>query len=149
MRSIDLRSVLLARHAQHVVVVHFPIALFLVGTLFDVAACRWERAELEHAAHLNLLAAAVSAPFVVATGIAAWRWQLGGQRLHGTLLYHLALGCLSGALICLVAGVRQRSRRKGVGTPLVLIVLELAAAALVTVTAHLGGIVSGVNLPSM
>ena len=33
----DWRSVLLARHAQHVVLIHFPIALFITGVLFDVA----------------------------------------------------------------------------------------------------------------
>ena len=34
----NLRSALLAKHAQHVVLIHFPIALFLTGVLFDVAA---------------------------------------------------------------------------------------------------------------
>lgn len=34
----NIRSVLLAKHAQHVVLIHFPIALFLTGVLFDVAA---------------------------------------------------------------------------------------------------------------
>ncbi len=34
----DLRSALLAKHAQHVVLIHFPIALFLTGVLFDLLA---------------------------------------------------------------------------------------------------------------
>ncbi len=34
----DLRSALLAKHAQHVVLIHFPIALFLTGVLFDLVA---------------------------------------------------------------------------------------------------------------
>lgn len=33
----DLRTVLLARHAQHVVLIHFPIALYLAGVLLDLA----------------------------------------------------------------------------------------------------------------
>ena len=31
----DLKSALLAKHAQHVVLIHFPIALFLAAVLFD------------------------------------------------------------------------------------------------------------------
>ena len=34
----DPKTVLLAKHAQHVVLIHFPIALYLSGTLFDLAA---------------------------------------------------------------------------------------------------------------
>jgi hypothetical protein len=31
----DLKTVLLAKHAQHVVLIHFPIALFTVAVAFD------------------------------------------------------------------------------------------------------------------
>ena len=31
MNPFDIKSVLLAKHAQHIVLIHFPIALFLVG----------------------------------------------------------------------------------------------------------------------
>jgi len=34
----DLKSALLANHAQHVVLVHFPIALFISSVLFDLLA---------------------------------------------------------------------------------------------------------------
>ena len=34
----DPKTVLLAKHAQHVVLVHFPIALFLTAVGFDLAA---------------------------------------------------------------------------------------------------------------
>jgi uncharacterized membrane protein YozB (DUF420 family) len=30
----DLKTILLAKHAQHVVLIHFPIALFTIGVLF-------------------------------------------------------------------------------------------------------------------
>ena len=42
MSPFDLKAALTARHAQHVVLVHFPIALFLAGVAFDLAA-RWTR----------------------------------------------------------------------------------------------------------
>ena len=31
----DIRTVLLASHAQHVVLIHFPIALFIMAVAFD------------------------------------------------------------------------------------------------------------------
>lgn len=34
----DLKSALLAKHAQHVVLVHFPIALFISSFVFDLLA---------------------------------------------------------------------------------------------------------------
>lgn len=34
----NIRSALFARHAQHVVLIHFPIALFITAVLFDLAA---------------------------------------------------------------------------------------------------------------
>src|SRR5215471_688667 len=95
----DLRTVILAKHAQHVVLVHFPIALFITGVAFDLLA-QWKRnASLAAAAYYNLLIAAVSTLPVVATGIIAWQWQLEGARLKGNLLAHLVFGAASSVLI--------------------------------------------------
>jgi uncharacterized membrane protein len=77
----DLKSALLAKHAQHVVLIHFPIALFLTSVMFDFVA-QWTRNRMMAAvAYYNLLIAAISCLPVVATGLLAWRWQLEGQRL--------------------------------------------------------------------
>jgi uncharacterized membrane protein len=56
----DLKSALLAKHAQHVVLIHFPVALFIAGAAFDWLAQWTKRRELADAAYYNLLAAAVS-----------------------------------------------------------------------------------------
>ena len=34
----DPKTALFAKHAQHVVLIHFPIALYLTGVAFDVVA---------------------------------------------------------------------------------------------------------------
>jgi uncharacterized membrane protein len=115
MNPFDPKAALLAKHAQHVVLVHFPIALFLTGVVFDVAA-RWtknaaRRANLAAAARLNTLAAAVVVVPTLATGIAAWQWQLAGQKVKGLLLLHLVLGFTSSLLICWVGWIHFRQRR--------------------------------------
>src|SRR5450755_607358 len=95
----DIKTVALARHAQHVVLIHFPIALFIAAVAFDYLA-QWRKNQaLAAAAYYNLLLAALSTVPVVATGLAAWQWALEGQRLKGILLMHLVLGCSSSALI--------------------------------------------------
>jgi len=144
----DLKAALLAKHAQHVVLIHFPIALLLVGVAFDAAARWWtERQALAAAAYYNLSVAAVSALPVVATGLLAWQFQLGGHRLRGTLLLHLVLGLASSATIWWVWWLHWHARRTGQAPPAYRWPLELLAVALVTMTGHLGGFLSGVNAP--
>ena len=146
MNPFDIRSALLAKHAQHVVLIHFPIALFLTGVAFDFASYWTKRATLAVAAYANLLAAAISVPLVVVTGLLAWQWQLEGQRLRGVLLLHLVLGCVSGVLICVVAWSHIRARRNpGASLLRYRFILEIATVLVVPLTGHLGGFLSGVN----
>ena len=144
----DIKAALLAKHAQHVVLIHFPIALFLAGVAFDFLA-HWKKQRLlAAAAYCNLLAAALTTVPVLITGILAWQWQLEGQRLKGVLLMHLVLGSLSSVLIWLVWLIHMRTQRKQGGVlPGYRLPIELLAAAMVAVTGHLGGFLSGVNGP--
>jgi uncharacterized membrane protein len=144
----DLKSALLARHAQHVVLVHFPIALFLTSVMFDFIA-QWTRNRTMAAvAYYNLIVAAISCLPVMATGLLAWRWQLEGKRLKGILLEHLILAAASTALIWLVLWLHFRARRKsGYDLPLYRLPIEIVAVGAVALTGHLGGFLSGVNGP--
>ena len=99
MNPFSIREALLARHAQHVVLIHFPIALFLAGVAFDFVAQVTKRNALAAAAYYTFVVAAISTPAVVATGLLAWHFQLEGQKLKGILLQHLVLGVASSAVI--------------------------------------------------
>jgi uncharacterized membrane protein len=144
----DLRTALLAKHAQHVVLIHFPIALFIAGVAFDVAAQWAKRRSLAEAAYYNLMVAAVSTLPVLATGILAWQFQLEGQKLKGVLLLHLVLACVSSVMIWLVWWVHFRARRRGEALPTYRVPIELLAVAIISLTGHLGGFLSGVNASS-
>jgi uncharacterized membrane protein len=146
----DLKTALLAKHAQHVVLIHFPIALFIVGVAFDLMAQWTKRRGLADAAYYNLLVAAVSTLPVLATGLLAWQFQLEGQKLKGILLLHVVFACLSSVMIWLVWWVHFRGRRHGLALPDTnyRVPLELLAIAMVSLTGHLGGFLSGVNVPS-
>lgn len=148
MNPFDLKTALLAKHAQHVVVIHFPIALFMASALFDLLA-RWRRDRtLSAAAYCNLLGAAVAALPAVATGLIAWQWLFVGEKLKGNLRFHLILGLTSAGLIWLLAWWRRWQRRRSeerFTAPY--LVVELLAVAVIAITGHLGGILSGVEMP--
>jgi uncharacterized membrane protein len=143
----DLKTVVLAKHAQHVVLIHFPIALFIAAVAFDLVAQWTKRRGVADAAYYNLLLAAISTVPVVATGILAWRFQLEGQKLKGILLLHLVLACLSTVIIWLVWWVHFRVRRRAESLPNYRLALEILGVGIITLTGHLGGFLSGVNGP--
>ena len=144
MPAMDFPPLLRAKHAQHVVLIHFPIALFLTGVAFDTVARCTKRTSLAVAAHVNLVVAATFVPAVLATGMLAWQWQLLGQKLRGALLLHLVLGSVCGLLMGVVAWIHIRARRN---LPDYRFLLELPAALMLVLVGHLGGVLSGVNSP--
>lgn len=141
----DLRTVLLAKHAQHVVLIHFPIALFIAAVAFDAMALWTKRQGLLEAAYYNLTFAALSTVPALVTGILAWQLALEGERLKGTLLLHLALGWASTLLIWLVWWIHFRARRGSLALPVSRMFLEAIGVATIGLTAHLGGFLSGIN----
>jgi uncharacterized membrane protein len=143
----DLKRALLAKHAQHVVLVHFPIALCIVGIAFDVAALWKNRKAFADAAFYNLTIAAAFTIPVMATGILAWQFALEGQALKGILRLHLILGVLSSITIWTIWTLHLLARRKG-GLAIPVwwrYVLELVGMVLISATGHLGGFLTGVN----
>jgi uncharacterized membrane protein len=141
----DLKTALLAKHAQHVVLIHFPIALFITGVAFDLIGQWTKRRGWADAAYYNLLVAAAFTLPVVASGLLAWQFQLEGQRLKGILLLHLIFACASTVMIWMVSWVHFRARWREVAPPDYRFVIEFLAVGMVALTGHLGGFLSGVN----
>ena len=143
----DLKTALLAKHAQHVVLIHFPIGLFITAVAFDVTAQWTKRRGLAQAAYYNLLVAAISTVPVLVTGLLAWQFRLEGQKLKGILLLHLILASVSTVMIWLVWWLHFRARRRTAQLPIYRLPVEFLAVAIIALTGHLGGFLSGVNLP--
>ena len=143
----DFKTVIFAKHAQHVVLIHFPIALFVTAVVFDLVAYWSKQRRFADAAYYNLLVSALATIPVIATGIVAWRLQLEGQKLKGNLLLHLLLGILSGALISLVWWLHFRPRGRMDEPPVYRFAIEGVALLVIMATAHVGGFLSGVNVP--
>ena len=146
MNAFDLRTALLAKHAQHPVIIHFPIALFIISVALDLLAIWKSNPMMAKAAYYNLVAAALTAPVAIFSGLIAWQWQFEGAKLKGNLRLHLVFGLSASAMIWLLCGLRFRQRRAVQRTPgFLYISLALAAVLLIAITGHLGAIVSGVE----
>jgi uncharacterized membrane protein len=148
MNPFDLKSVLLAKHAQHVALVHFPIALIVVSVLFDLLSLRKQSLALLRASYYTVIVAAISAVPTIATGILAWQLQFEGKGPKGNLKLHMILALSSSVMIWLVCWFHIKEQRKPqASSPGVRLTVEIVAVALTMLTAHVGGFVSGVNGP--
>ena len=145
--AFDLKAAIQAPHAQHPVLVHFPIALFIASAVFEALAVWRKQPVFAAVAYFNLFGAALSLPFTIATGLGAWRWQLEGAKLKGNLQLHLVCALTSAALILILWWKRSRlhamQKQPGAGY---FVVLALGLV-MITLTGHLGGIVSGLETP--
>src|SRR6266576_811600 len=143
----DLKAALLAGHAQHPVIVHFPIALFIASAVFDILAISRKQPILAAVGYFNLVGAAISVPFAIATGLGAWQWQLEGATLKGNLRLHMICAVTSALLIFFLCWMRSRLRAKNISPGVSYVTVTLFALMAITLTGHLGGIVSGVEMP--
>ena len=147
MHPFDLRQMMMEKHGQHVVLIHFPIALFIAGVGLDFVAQWTKRETLVFAAYVNLLLAAVMAVPATGTGLVAWQWALEGHRIRGILLLHIVFASASAMVIWIVWWIHFRARRvAGKALPNYRLILEIVGVVLLSITGHLGGFLSGVNM---
>src|SRR6266513_2378287 len=143
----DLKAALLAGHAQHPVIIHFPIALFIASVVFEAFAAWRKQPVLAAVAYYNLVGAVLTLPIAIATGLGAWQWQLEGATLKGNLRLHLICALTSAALIVGLCLKRSRVQAKTQSPSASYFVVAALALVMITLTGHLGGIVSGVETP--
>jgi uncharacterized membrane protein len=143
----DVKAALLAEHAQHPVIIHFPIALFIASVVFELLAVWRKQPIFATVAYYNLLGAAITIPLAIATGLGAWHWQLEGAAIKGNLRLHMICALTSASLILFLTWKRSRLRAKG-GSPRGAYFAVMALGLMmITLTGHLGGILSGVETP--
>ena len=67
--SLRSEGCVLAGHAQHPVIIHFPIALFIASVVFELLAVWRKQPLFATVAYYNLLGAALTLPLAIATGL--------------------------------------------------------------------------------
>jgi uncharacterized membrane protein len=143
----DLKAALLAGHAQHPLIVHFPIALFIASAVFDILAIWRKEPNLAAVGYFNLVGAAITLPLAIATGLGAWHWQLESATLKGNLRLHLICALTSAALIVTLCWKRSRIRARGELPRASYFLVMALGLMMIALTGHLGGILSGVEPP--
>ena len=83
---------------------------------------------------------------IIATGLAAWRWQLEGAALKGNLRLHLICALTSASLIFVLCWMRSRFAPKRISS-VIYFTVTLLTVMTIALTGHLGGILSGVETP--
>lgn len=146
MNPFDPKAIILAKHAQHVVLIHFPIALFLVGVGLDLVSRGRRETPLAQAAYINLGLAAITAVPAAVTGLVAWQLVLEGKSPKGILLWHLVAALLVVLLLTASWWIHWRARRQQAQLPNYRVAVELSGVLAVVLAAHLGGFLSGVNM---
>ena len=126
---------LIPNHTFHPALVHFPIALYLLGFLLEVVGI-WKRDEkLRDAAFWNLLAAAASLAVVIPTGLIA-SFRLGLQLSLGKPVFTHFLVASSASIGIIASAIWQkRARPSGAGYWALLFI----TAALVSAAGYFGG----------
>ena len=127
-------------------IIHFPIGLFIASVVFDLLAVWRKQPMFAAVAYYNLLGAALTIPIAIATGLGAWQWQLEGATLKGNLRLHMICALTSALLIFFLCWMRSRLRAKGFSPGIAYFAVTLFALMAITLTGHLGGIVSGVEM---
>jgi uncharacterized membrane protein len=141
----DLRTIFLAKHAQHVVLIHFPIALFMTGVGLDMLSRGNRDSQFAAGAYWNLSIAAAAVIPTVLTGWIAWHFVLEDQKVKGLLLLHILAASAAALLVIASWWLHWRTRTSAMPLPRYRIPLELLGVAVIGLTAHLGGFLSGVN----
>ena len=142
----DLRAILLEKHAQHVVFIHFPIALFITGVSFDLLSRGKRDSQLAGAAYLNLSVAAAFLLPTVATGVLAWQFAFEGAKIKAFYCCIFPAALFAALLIMASWWLHWQARKsRTLLLPRYRIPIELLGVAVIALTAHVGGFLSGVN----
>ena len=120
----------------HKLVVHLPIALTIVATLYDSWAIYAKRPTMHETSYGLTLWAAAGALAAVVTGLQlAQMIRIDRAAVTG----HAGFGIVSAIVITAIGVVRYSARqREKKGYPITWLVLEWAAAALICATAIMG-----------
>jgi len=95
---------------------------------------------------INLSIAAATVIPAVLTGLLAWQLVLDGKRLKGLLLWHVIAASISTVLVIASWWILRRTRKsESLRLPALRIPVELLGVAVIALTGHLGGFLSGVN----
>jgi len=125
----------MARRHPHPMVVHFPIALFMVASLFILFTLFFQKGSFEVASFYLLVLGAVSTPFAMGTGLLTW-WVNYRLKLNYFVKRKIQLSIL--LLILEVILILWRISRPQISHPLY-VVMMILLTPIVSLLGYYGG----------
>lgn len=129
----ELLAKLFPDHGFHPLVIHFPIALFVFGTLLEIVGWWWGDFRVRQAAFWNLAAGSLATLIVIPTGAIAF--MLSDYTWKGMVVYHMAFA--GAAAILMAATVLWR--RKGPHTSWQYLAVLIASTVALGIAGYFGG----------
>jgi uncharacterized membrane protein len=120
----------------HKLIIHFPIALTIIAVIYDAWAVFYKKPELHKASYGLTLWAAVAALGALGTGLQLAQMIRADK---AAITGHAGFAIGAAIMLCAVAGVRYSAQaQERSGYPVWWLILETAAAALVSAAAITG-----------
>lgn len=128
----------------HPLVVHFPIVLLLVATLFELVNLFVKKDYLGKSSTILYVLGVISGLVTLTTGDPAeeFAYDKWGQGIHDTVELHSTLANVSVILFAIVAVVKLFGKLVKMNKTLItalVIVFSLAGSTTLAITGHLGG----------
>lgn len=129
---------LIPKNAYHPAIVHFPIALLVVGLLLDLIGLIKKDTRLLYAGWYNTVAAAVTSLGAVASGFVAMTWMKLPYK--GLIFNHLLYAIVVTVIMWLMVALRvHRHEKMNIPIRALYWILAIASFLIISWTGHLGG----------
>jgi uncharacterized membrane protein/nitrite reductase/ring-hydroxylating ferredoxin subunit len=127
------------RHPLHPFLVHFPIGLFVLSLILDLAAWVWPEASgLSQGAFYCIVAGLATALLAAVPGFADYSDIRRDHPARKIALAHMLLNLLAVGLYAVNAGLRWHPQNTGSASLLPLL-LSITAVGILSLSGHLGG----------
>src|SRR5437016_5339073 len=126
------------KHPLHPMIVHLPIALFMISFLLDIASYIWGGADLVRGACYTMLIAVITALIASVPGLVDW-WDIRADHPAKTVgTWHMILN-LAAVVIYAIDLAFRSQHHDAIRTPLTPFVLSIVGVGLINFSGYLGG----------
>jgi nitrite reductase/ring-hydroxylating ferredoxin subunit/uncharacterized membrane protein len=127
------------KHPLHPILVHLPIALFLVSFLLDIASFIWGGNDIVRAACYTMLTGVITALIAAVPGLIDWRDIRNDHPAKSIGVYHMILNVTAVIVYAIDVAVRSQ-HHDATQVPLAPFILSVIGIGLISVSGYLGGV---------
>ena len=128
------------KHPLHPILVHLPIAFFLVSFLLDIGSYVWGGNDFVRGSWYTMLVALIGAGVASIPGFVDW-WDIRKDNpAYKTGLYHMVLNLVAVALYVANIFLRCVNHHDAAETPIMPFIMSIIGVILLSISGYLGGV---------